>query len=134
MHFSPVIASRLEKAAVDNGFDDVKPQRIHGTDREWLGYSSMQCPMHIWLGANEDSGFLVAWAGEGVAVQRAQRHGENGDSMVYGSVISVPLCYLYGHAYPVWPAASSWRLHLSAADGRRSGQGTCRGLGTNGWA
>ena len=40
----PVHASRLEKAAFDNGFDLERP-----TDGGWLCYGSSQCSLRIWL-------------------------------------------------------------------------------------
>ncbi len=51
---SAIIASRLEKAAVDNGFDLAQP-----TWGNWLGFSSSQCSLRLWLGQNE-SGTLMA--------------------------------------------------------------------------
>jgi putative restriction endonuclease len=52
---SPVIASRLEKAAVDNGFDQELPR-----DGDWLGFASTQCPLRIWLTAIADDHFVLA--------------------------------------------------------------------------
>ncbi len=49
---SPVLASRLEKAAVDNGFDRELPR-----EGDWLGYASTHCPLRIWLGVFGDAGF-----------------------------------------------------------------------------
>lgn len=51
---SSVIGSRLEKAAVDNGFD--LEQSSFGN---WLGFASSQCSLRLWLGVTE-SGALVA--------------------------------------------------------------------------
>ena len=41
---SPVLLTRLEKAAVDNGFDQELPRQ-----GDWLGFSSTQCPLRLWL-------------------------------------------------------------------------------------
>ncbi|MEY4513181.1 MAG: hypothetical protein RLZZ450_5303, partial [Pseudomonadota bacterium] len=43
---SPVTLTRLEKAAVDNGFDQELPR-----DGDWLGFASTQCPLRVWLGS-----------------------------------------------------------------------------------
>ena len=73
---SPIIASRLEKAATDNGFD----QQL---DREgdWLAFASTQCPLRIWLGTFGDAVLLAALSRENVA--RAL-----GD---YGTPIAAPI-------------------------------------------
>lgn len=59
---SPVIASRLEKAAVDNGFDQELPR-----DGDWLGFASTQCPLRIWLGTFGDAFFLATFSQQNVA-------------------------------------------------------------------
>jgi putative restriction endonuclease len=46
---SLVTASRLEKAASDNGFD-----RELGREGDWLGFASIQCPLRLWLGTFGD--------------------------------------------------------------------------------
>ena len=51
----PTTVTRLEKAAADNGFD-----RELARQGDWLGYSSTQAPLRLWLGAGEESGFVVA--------------------------------------------------------------------------
>ncbi len=52
---SPVTATRLDKAAVDNGFDlALEP------DGEWLGFASSQTSLRVWLTALGDELFLVA--------------------------------------------------------------------------
>ena len=43
---SPIIISRLEKAATDNGFDQAL-----APESDWLVFSSTQCPLRVWLGA-----------------------------------------------------------------------------------
>jgi putative restriction endonuclease len=46
---SPAVATRLEKVAVDNGFDFELPR-----DGAWLGFASTQAPLRIWLTAPND--------------------------------------------------------------------------------
>ena len=60
---SPVILTRLEKAAVDNGFDQALPR-----EGDWLGFSSTQCPLRIWLGNGVDGMLLAAFSRHNVAL------------------------------------------------------------------
>src|SRR5438105_446743 len=64
---SPVIVSRLEKAAIDNGFDQELPgsRREDGT-LQWLRFASTQCPLRIWLGMFCDA-FVAAFSQQNVA-------------------------------------------------------------------
>ncbi len=73
---SPVIISRLEKAAVDNGFD----QELL-SEGYWLGYASTQCPLRIWLGRLGDAVFLAAFSQQNVARALDQ----------YGTPMAAPL-------------------------------------------
>ncbi len=59
---SPVVASRLEKAAVDNGFDRDLPR-----ENDWLPFASTHCPLRIWLGTFGDAVLLVALSQHEVA-------------------------------------------------------------------
>lgn len=59
---SPIVVSRLEKAATDNGFD----QEAEHEDG-WLAFASTQCPLRVWLGALGDAVFLVAFSQQNVA-------------------------------------------------------------------
>src|SRR2546430_2606433 len=59
---SPVAITRLEKAAVDSGFD-LELAREGG----WLGFASTQCPLRIWLGSVGEGVFLAAFSRENVA-------------------------------------------------------------------
>src|SRR5437868_5379829 len=52
---SPIIASRLEKAASDNGFD----QEIE-REGEWLRFASTQCSLRVWLSAFARDAVLLA--------------------------------------------------------------------------
>ena len=38
------LATRLEKAAIDNGFDEDLPR-----ERDWLAYASTHAPVSVWL-------------------------------------------------------------------------------------
>jgi putative restriction endonuclease len=73
---SSVTITRLEKAAVDNGFDQELPPQ-----GEWLGFSSTQCPLSVWLTSVGDTGFLIAFSQQNVARALDQ----------YGTPIKVPL-------------------------------------------
>ncbi len=52
---SAATVSRLEKVAVDNGFD-----RELGTEGGWLCFASSQAPMRLWLTAADDLIYLAA--------------------------------------------------------------------------
>ncbi|MBK8999590.1 MAG: HNH endonuclease [Myxococcales bacterium] len=73
---SPIIASRLEKAASDNGFD-LELDR----EEDWLVFGSTHCPLRVWLGTFGDAVLLAALSQENVA--RAL-----GD---YGTPIAAPI-------------------------------------------
>jgi putative restriction endonuclease len=75
-YLSPIIASRLQKAATDNGFD-----RELGRDGDWLAFASTQCPLRVWLGAFGDAAFLAAFSQQNVA----RALGE------YGTPIAAPI-------------------------------------------
>jgi putative restriction endonuclease len=62
MSLAPVIASRLEKAAVDNGFDHELPN-----DGDWLCFASTQCPLRIWISTFGDTKFIAACSQQNVA-------------------------------------------------------------------
>ncbi len=46
---SPAVTTRLEKVAIDNGFDLDLPR-----EGAWLGFASTQAPLRIWLTAPDD--------------------------------------------------------------------------------
>jgi putative restriction endonuclease len=73
---SAVIVSRLEKAAVDNGFDQELPR-----EGDWLEFASTQCPLRIWLGRFGDTVFLAAFSQLNVARALAE----------HGTPIATPL-------------------------------------------
>lgn len=59
---SPILVSRLEKAATDNGFDQVLPP-----EGDWLVLASTQCPLRVWLGVFGGAVFLAAFSQQNVA-------------------------------------------------------------------
>lgn len=59
---SPVLVSRLEKAATDNGFDQAL-----APERAWLVFASTQCPLRVWLGSFGDAVLLAAFSQQNVA-------------------------------------------------------------------
>lgn len=59
---SPILVSRLEKAATDNGFDQVLQ-----SEGDWLVVASTQCPLRAWLGAFGDDVILAAFSQQNVA-------------------------------------------------------------------
>lgn len=58
---SPILLSRLEKAATDNGFD-----QVFEPEGDWLVVASTQCPLRAWLGAFGDAVFLAAFSQQNV--------------------------------------------------------------------
>lgn len=52
---SPIVVSRLEKAAIDNGFDRELP-----SIGSWLTFASTQCPLQIWLTLSADGACYAA--------------------------------------------------------------------------
>ncbi len=88
---SPILVSRLEKAATDNGFDQELER-----EGDWLVFASTQCPLRVWLGTFGDAVFLAAFSQQNVA--RAL-----GD---YGIPMTAPLPKgaLAGRTVPAVPA------------------------------
>lgn len=67
MTHSPMIQTRLEKAAIDNGFD-----RTLAPEGNWLVFASTQCPLRVWLralgtGYSGESTFIAAFSMNSVA-------------------------------------------------------------------
>ncbi|MBP0588720.1 HNH endonuclease [Paraburkholderia sp. LEh10] len=58
---SPIIVSRLEKVATDNGFD-----RELEREGDWLSFASTQCPLRVWLAVSGDALFLAAFSQQNV--------------------------------------------------------------------
>lgn len=59
----PLIATRLEKAAHDNGFD-----RALGDERGWLAFGSNHAPLRIWLTVEQDDRLVAAFSRADVAI------------------------------------------------------------------
>ena len=70
MILSSVTLSRLEKAAVDNGFDQELPR-----EGDWLRFASTQCPLRIWLGSLGDGAFIAAFSKQNVS-RALEEYGE----------------------------------------------------------
>lgn len=87
MALSPIIVSRLEKAATDNGFDQELERQ-----GDWLLFASTQCTLRVWLGVLGDAVFLAAFSQLNVA----RALGE------YGAPMSeaIPTAAVAGRAVP----------------------------------
>lgn len=59
---SPLIRTRLEKAATDNGFDQALEP-----DGEWLVFASTRCPLRVWVCVSGASEVLAAFSRHNVA-------------------------------------------------------------------
>ena len=59
---TPTVVTRLEKAAVDNGFDRELPRQGN-----WFGFASTQVPLQIWLTATGEERFVAAVSQPSVA-------------------------------------------------------------------
>lgn len=73
---SGITLTRLEKAAVDNGFDRELPR-----EAQWLEFASTQSPLRVWLGSFGDTAVVAAFSKPNVA--RAL--------LDYGTAPAVPL-------------------------------------------
>ena len=66
-HLTPATITRLEKAAVDNGFDQELPRQ-----GDWLGFASTQAPLRLWLSqlrAKTSSTFAFAFATPSISLR-----------------------------------------------------------------
>ncbi len=88
---SPILVSRLEKAAADNGFDQVLEP-----EGSFLVVASTQCSLRVWLGAFGDAVFLAAFSQQNVT----RALGEYGTPMV----APMPKGAAGGRAVPDVPA------------------------------
>lgn len=66
---SPILVSRLEKVAIDNGFD-----RELLSAEGWLTFASTQCPLQIWLTMSAGGGCYVALSKIHVANALSAQH------------------------------------------------------------
>ena len=78
---SPATVTRLEKVAVDNGFDQTLPRPSAGDAGDWLGFSSTQAPLRVWLSYFGDALYLAAFS----QLHVARALGE------YGTPMAAPL-------------------------------------------
>ena len=62
-----VTTTLLEKAAVDNGFDQELPPQ-----GDWLGFASTQAPLRLWLSTFGDALFIAALSQQNVAAGLAR--------------------------------------------------------------
>lgn len=69
---SPATLTRLEKAAVDNGFDQELPRL-----GSWLGFASTQAPLRLWLTVIGEGAFLAAFS----QLHVARALGDHGTAM-----------------------------------------------------
>ena len=91
---SPLAASRLEKAAMDNGFDHRAD--IGTLSPGWLSFVSTQCPLQVWLRMIGPTGIAVGLSRGNVA-RSLEDHG-------FASAPEVP----------IGAAAASWAPDLGA--------------------
>ena len=89
--FSPIVVSRLEKAATDNGFD-----REFEREGAWLAFASTHCPLRVWLGAFGDGVFLAGFSQQNVARALGEYDSPIATSLPQGAVAV--------HAVPDVPA------------------------------
>lgn len=75
------IVSRLEKAAVDNGFDRELP-----AVGDWLAFASTQCPLSIRLGTTVGGAFAIALSRHNVAVALGRLGEPFGETLPPGAV------------------------------------------------
>jgi hypothetical protein len=69
MTLAPATVTRLEKAAIDNGFDQILP-----TFGDWMRFASTHAPLEVWLTADSDGHPVVALSRVDVATALAE-HG-----------------------------------------------------------
>jgi len=69
---APATVTRLEKVALDNGFDHQLAR-----DGDWLGFTSTQAPLRLWLSTFGDAVFIAAFS----QLHVARALGEHGTPM-----------------------------------------------------
>jgi hypothetical protein len=67
---APLIVTRLEKAALDNGFDLALPP-----EGDWLVFASTRCPLRVWLGAFAGEAVLLAAFSQAEVARALGAHG-----------------------------------------------------------
>jgi len=78
---SPIVVSRIEKAATDNGFDQVLEP-----EDDWLVFASTQCPVRVWLGMFGGAVFLAAFSQQNVVQALGDYGSPMGAPMPQGAV------------------------------------------------
>lgn len=107
-----VVASRLEKAAVDNGFD-----REFAPTNGWLEFGSTQCSLRIWL-SQVGAEFLAAFSKHNVAAALAEFGPEVSESLPQGAagarvVQDIPsLHHLLRRAFQLGKSLPDELLHI----------------------
>lgn len=110
---SPVIVSRLEKVAIDNGFD-----RELSAASDWLGFASTQCPLQIWLSVSENTTYSVAISQSNVAAALSDYRLVGAESLPQGAaaclaVADVPaLHHLVRRAFQLSKTLPDEPLHV----------------------
>lgn len=114
--FSSVIVSRLEKAAVDNGFD-----RTLAMEGAWLTYASTQCPLQVWLGQSPDGTYLAAFSRQNVDQALAELAAPFGGATPAGAagariIADIPLLHrLLRRAFQLSKSLPDELLHVFVA-------------------
>lgn len=80
MNLDPATITRLEKAAVDNGFDEQFPL-VDG----WLPFASTQAPLRIWLAVTAERAFVAALSQQNVTRALSDIGASYGASLPIGS-------------------------------------------------
>lgn len=83
---SPILISRLEKAATDNGFDQVLEP-----EGDWLVVASTQCPLRVWLGAFGDAARLAEEASPWILLAAFSQHNVVRALGNYGVSMAAPM-------------------------------------------
>ena len=113
---SAPIASRLEKAALDNGFD-----RELSTDGRWLAFASSQCPLRIWLGTTGGGAFTAAFSQQNVVLALGDLGVSMDEPLPSGAagarvVVDIPLLHhLLRRAFQLAKSLPDELLHLFTA-------------------
>lgn len=110
---SPVIVSRLEKVAIDNGFDRELPPV-----GDWQAFASTQCPLKIWLSVSESATYSAAISQSNVAAALSDYRAVGAESLPQGavaclSVVDVPgLHHLVRRAFQLSKTLPDEPLHV----------------------
>jgi len=98
---SSVIAARLEKAAVDNGFDRELP-----AVGEWLAFASTQSPLRIWLGMTLAGNLTIAFSLQNASMALVEVESTNAEGCLRGR--SLP------ESFPTSQSCIRWRVDRSS--------------------